>query len=193
MENRKTLFSSNAAIVLHIAAFILSIYVMIHFKSEPISRLMLEAALLYVLITNFRRIEVVVPICIWFLVKLVEYPTTEYFFGKSLPEVSNYLISRFVFDLLLASVLFYFYKWLNVQRAPQVTAICTILMLGLVQYALVITEIQIYLYDKSLIDGPPFFYRTYTNLKATQNILLLLGIWSLMLDSRAKYAMAANK
>ena len=148
-----------------------------------------EAIILYVAVSNIKRREILPPLFICLVFKLVEYPFSLWQFD----DIFHYLITLILFDGLLCYVLLKYYRsdllWklfkVDVPKLPipQVNAIATLLLLGVFHLALVLSEMIIYVNDLVVFNDTPFFYRTFPEVRATHKVIIMLGVWSMMLDA----------
>lgn len=148
-----------------------------------------EAIILYVAISNMNRREILPPLFICLVFKLVEYPLSLWQFNN----VASYIGMLIAFDVALFYVLIRYYRadilWrgfkVDVPKLPipQVKAIATILLLGIFHLVLVLSEVLLHINDVVDFVGVPFFYRTFPDVRATVKVVIMLGVWSMMLDA----------
>lgn len=176
--------------VLHIGFFFTSIFAVYWFKNNTlISMVLAEAIILYVAISNMNRREILPPLFICLVFKLVEYPLSLWQFNN----VASYIGMLIAFDVALFYVLIRYYRadilWrgfkVDVPKLPipQVKAIATILLLGIFHLVLVLSEVLLHINDVVDFVGVPFFYRTFPDVRATVKVVIMLGVWSMMLDA----------
>ncbi|MAA93734.1 MAG: hypothetical protein CML22_07285 [Rheinheimera sp.] len=176
--------------LLHIGFFFASVIAVYWFRNNTlISMVLAEVIILYVAISNINRREILPPLFICLVFKLVEYPLSLWQFGN----VEHYIVMLIVFDSALCYVLLRHYRsdmlWrlfkVEVPKLPipQVKAIATLLLLGVFHLLLVLSEVLLHVNDLVSFDGVPFFYRTFPEVRATHKVVIMLGVWSMMLDA----------
>jgi hypothetical protein len=177
----------------HIAIFIISLVALVEFRHDALfSMIISEVVTLYVIACNLNRREILPPLTFIILFKIIEYPIAIALYGGAIFQQLGYLGFIMTADLLLVlAVMSYrrpLIRALFRVRTPnlrigQVNALCTLLGLGAFHILLVMSELAIYYFGLLSAESPPFFYRTFPEIRATLKVLMLLSIWSMMLDA----------
>ncbi len=176
----------------HLAIFAASILALIHFSHDPfLSMVIVEISALYVITTNRQQRELLPALSIIVFSKILTLPLTLNYYSPA--SVKEYLVIILLYDLGVALALQFGYranglrKLFNVttpaRKIPQVLAMCTLLYLGIFHIFLVLSEILIWEYDHQLLSSEPFFYGSFEAARTFHKLLLLLAIWSMLLDS----------
>lgn len=177
----------------HIIIFFVSLVALFQFRHDALfSMIVSELVTLYVILFNLNRREILPPLVFIVLFKVIEYPLAIALYADGIFEQVGYLGFIMAADLFLAlSVITY--RWPVIRKLfrvntpnlkiPQVNALCTLLTLGIFHISLVIGELLIYYFGFLSADSPPFFYRTFPEIRATLKLLMLLSVWSMMLDA----------
>lgn len=181
---------------LHIPAFFLSIYLLFHYRhSVTASMLLLEVVILYVIVTNLNRREILPALALCVAFKVIEAPVSLYLYDITVTNILLYLFCVAAFDALMAISLVKFYRSDVARRLfrvdtprlkiPQINALAVVIWLGVFHVLLVMCEVV--LYQTGIVDftDVPFFYRTFSEVRASHKILFMLGVWSIMLDAFA--------
>lgn len=176
----------------HLAIFAASILALIHFSHDPfLSMVIVEISALYVITTNRQQRELLPALSIIVFSKILTLPLTLNYYSPA--SVKEYLVIILLYDLGVALALQFGYranglrKLFNVttpaRKIPQVLAMVTLLYLGIFHIFLVLSEILIWEYDHQLLSSEPFFYGSFEAARTFHKLLLLLAIWSMLLDS----------
>lgn len=183
-------FSAKAKV--HLAIFAASILALIRYSHDPfISMIIVEMSALYVITTNRQQRELLPALSIIIFSKIVTLPLSLNYYSPA--SVKEYLIIILLYDLCVAMALQFGYRAKTFRKIfkvttpprkiPQVLAMCTLLYLGIFHILLVLSEILIWEYDHQIFSSEPFFYGSFEVVRTLHKILLLLAIWSMMLDS----------
>lgn len=176
----------------HLAIFATSILALIHYNHDPfLSMIIVEISALYVITTNRQQRELLPALSIIVISKIATLPLTLNYYNPA--SVKEYLIIVLLYDLGVALALQFGYranafrKLFKVttppRKIPQVLAMCTLLYLGIFHILLVLSEILIWEYDHQIFASEPFFYGSFEGIRTLHKLLLLLAIWSMLLDS----------
>lgn len=184
---------AKALFLVHICVFLLSVVAIYWFRHNTVvSMLAPELTALYVALVNLKRKEVLPPLFIIVAFKIVEFPISLAVFNRA-----DVLIGILIaFDLALAACLLKYHgaQWirrlLNVTEpvekryVPQVKATATLLFIGSFHYLIVLLEFWYSVYISPPAAGDvPFFYRTFPEFRAHFKVILVLAVWSMMLDA----------
>ena len=184
---------SGALTLTHFCVFVVSVMLIYYFRHNTVvSMLAPELIALYVALVNLNRKEILPPLFIIVLYKLVEFPISLAVFSRA-DVLICILIS---FDLALAWCLYKYHRadWIRgmfrvsqpVEKryVPQVTATATLLLIGCLHYAIVLAEFLYTVHVSPPAAGEvPFFYRTFPEFRSHFKVILVLAIWSMMLDA----------
>jgi hypothetical protein len=181
---------------LHIPAFLLSIYLLFHYRlSATASMLLLEVVILYVIFTNLTRREILPALALCVAFKIIEAPVSLYLYDITVTNILLYLFCIAAFDAVMAVSLLKFYRSDSARRLfrvdtprlkiPQVNALVVVIWLGVFHVGLVMCEVLLYQTGLADFEGVPFFYNTFSEVRASHKILFMLGVWSIMLDAMA--------
>ena len=185
---------------MHMLMCVTSIASLYIFRNHTfMSMILSELIIIYVAIANYKRREILPALFICLAFKLIEYPVALWQFTHA----PNFILTMIGFDIALFYVLGKFYKsaflWnlfkIDVPqlRIAQVQAIRTLLLIGVFHLTLVLTEVSLHLLNFVNFESVPFFYRTFPEVRATLKALIMLGIWSMMLDSYYHPLRQSNK
>ena len=176
----------------HLLLFFLSMVAFWYSNSDPIiSMFFFEFIALYVAITHRSRREILPPLAILIIFKIVTLPITISLFSSETLEI--YLGTVISLNLVLAYLLSRFYRVQHLRKLfkvetprrliPQVLAMVSVLLIGAIHNLIVLFEVVLWGYDQTIFSSTPFFYSHYEPVKIVIKGLLLLAIWSMCLDS----------
>lgn len=181
----------------HILAFLFSMWAYYYFTFEKSAGTIITLGIFtYVILANLKRGEIQPSLwilAVFFLVKLSSHRLVYHFIGWNF-EAAPYVLALEVFNYVLFS--YFLFKFhcsgfllrlarADIRRAfiPQSIAVSAILILSTVPFFIALCEVALYHFDNSLFAGPPFFYRKYESFEVASHNLIMLGVWSMMLDA----------
>ena len=151
-----------------------------------------EVTAAYVALANLKRKELLPPLMIIVLFKLIEFPLSLVAFRSA----DSYLLTSIAFDCCLIFCLARYHnaeflrKIMRVSEPierrylPQIKATITIMTIGVIHYIVVLLDYWASLYLYTLQPGEvPFFYETFGLVRTPYKAILVLAIWSMMLDA----------
>lgn len=178
---------------LHLTIFILSLLLLFELKHDALfSMIISELVTLYVIGFNLNRPEILPPLTFIVSFKIIEYPIAVALYGGELMQQLGYLGFLVVADILLVIALLMYRKPIvrrifgvstPALKIPQVHAMATLLLIAAAHAFCVMSEIAIYYFGWLSAESAPFFYRTFPDVRASLKMLMLLCIWSMMLDA----------
>jgi hypothetical protein len=149
----------------------------------------------YVIAANRSRREILPALVIILLAYAVRLPVSYLLYGREISLQVAYFGFYFLFNCLLSFILFTYHcnpklqqmfsvefqrKWI-----PQVVAICMILVMSAIFILCLVAELVTYWIIPEWFSQshPPFFYSIHKYTSAAFTCLMLLGVWSMMLDA----------
>lgn len=180
----------------HFTAFALSLAVWWVFSTTMYedSALMVVISA-YVVISNLSRREIVPALLIILLAFAVNWFFSLHLYQRDIKSQVMLNSFWFVFYLSLSWLLFRYHCSPTLQRLfgvqfcrqyiPQVIGICIVLSFNSISTLCVLAELVAYWIQPEWFSQTtaPFFYRMYPYTSALFTCLMLLGIWSMMLDA----------
>lgn len=187
---------SKPALTVHFAAFLISAFVWWVFPSTVyVESVYMVAISTYIILANLSRREILPAMAIILVAYLIRWVVSYHIYGRDLMQQIAHFGFYFLFNVTLSFCLFKYHCHPKIQQLfgvqfarswiPQVIGICMILTINAVAILCVLVELVAYWVHPEWFSQttPPFFYGMHQYTSAVLTCLIMLGVWSMMLDA----------